>query len=58
MQQRVEPYYTLIDDESQFRVICTSQDQSNKTLREDLIVIEKKGCVIYSTSKYNNLFSF
>ena len=50
--KRLEPYFTLIEEESCFKVICTTVDNSQRPMRGDKLVIEKKGCVIYTSCKY------
>lgn len=47
--QRVEPYFTLVEEESHFRILCSTLDSgSGQPMRNDKLVIEKKGCVIYT----------
>ena len=43
-----EPYFSLVNDKTHFRLICTSQDGQGNNLRDDMLVIEKKGCLIYT----------
>ena len=46
-----EPYFTIINDLDHFRVLCTSHNESGEDLRQDTLIIEKKGCIIYSRGK-------
>lgn len=50
--QRVEPYFTLVEEESHFKILCSTKDASSGSpMRNDKLVIEKKGCVIYTKGK-------
>jgi hypothetical protein len=46
-----EPYFTMINEKDHFRVLCTTVDDQNMQMRDDILVIEKKGCVIYNRRK-------
>ena len=54
--KRIEPYFTFIEEESHFKVICSTVDGSSKPMRADKLIIEKKGCVIYTKRKSSSLF--
>ena len=47
----MEPFYTMVNDKDHFRVICTTLDEQNISMREDILIIEKKGCKIYTRQK-------
>lgn len=49
--KKPEPYYNLINDQNHFRVLCSTQDDQNMPMRDDILVIEKKGCIIYNRRK-------
>ena len=46
-----EPYFTLINDSNHFRVHCTTLDDQDMNLRDDILIIEKKGPKIYTRGK-------
>ena len=50
--KKMEPYFTLINEKDHFRIICTTMDNQNMPMRDDILVVEKKGCHIYSRSKF------
>jgi hypothetical protein len=48
---RMEPFYTMVNDRDHFRILCTTLDEQNVCMRDDILVIEKKGCKIFSRKK-------
>lgn len=48
---RVEPYFTLINNATDFRVVCTSKGSDGKELRNDVLVIQKKNAICKQKGK-------
>lgn len=46
-----EPYYTLVNEVDHFRVLCTTMDDYNELMRSDVLIIQKKGCVMYQRGR-------
>ena len=46
-----EPYYTLVNEVDHFRVLCTTMDDYNELMRSDVLIIQKKGCVMYQRNR-------
>ncbi len=48
---KFEPYFLLINDSDHFRILCESLDDQNQTIRNDILVIQKKGCKIFTRQR-------
>lgn len=45
--EKLEPFYTLVEENDHFRVVCRTQDEQGMLMRDETLMIEKKGCIIY-----------
>ena len=41
-----EPYFTLYNQATAFEVVCTTKLASGSNMRDNCMVIHKKGCII------------
>ena len=59
MLQRLEPLYSLVDFNDYFKLVCTTVDEQGMPMRDDVLIVEKRGCVIYSRrkSKFKDLMT-